>query len=250
MFDDNRIIKLSKLFAEYKAYPVSKYTSKSPMRCFQHLYPKNYFASQIKAFLKEHEYEPTQRGADLPWWGLKYFTDESGRRVMIISQDSQAEDAGSVVFWAFLYPMLRPEDKYSEFTAYVGCLYKGWRTNFNQINAWKINLDFCYITDASKVYKDGSWKSRDFDHQKSKALLEKEIEFCNPDIVVILGASPLTLLLPGIKYADTVETEEPLLLDGRKCIVAPFPSGQGPTQKNFKKRLETASGLIRKIVEK
>lgn len=89
---------------------------KSPVRSFQHIYPENHFSSQVEIFLREHIYKPSQRGADLPWWGSKYFTDESGRRIIVISQDSLAPDAGSIVFYACLYSVVNSKDDYINFT--------------------------------------------------------------------------------------------------------------------------------------
>lgn len=243
----NQISALSKIFARYKTYPIGKYILQSPVRHFQHLYPKNYFSSQIEIFLREHIYKPAQRGADLPWWGSKYFTDESGRRVMVISQDSLAEDAGSIVFWACLYSVVKSEDEYIKFTQGLNSenpfTFKSWETMQKQLLDWNIDLRFCYITDASKVYKDDSWKS--FDKPKSKALLEAEIEFCNPNLIILLGASPLSLIDSTQNYTRSVEAGKLLQLGNKKYVVAPFPIGQGHTQPNFKRRLEITSSLIK-----
>ncbi len=245
----NQITALSKIFARYKTYPISKYTSQSPLHHFQHLYPKNYFSSQVEVFLREHIYKPSQRGADLPWWGSKYFTNESSHRVMVISQDSLAKDAGSIVFWACLYLVVNSKDEYIKFTQGLDSenpfVFKSWETMRKQLLDWNIDLRFCYITDASKVYKDDSWKDKDFDKPKSKTLLEAEIEFCNPDLVILLRSSPLFLVDPTQNYARAVEAGKMLHFGNRKYVIAPFPIGQGRTQSNFKKRLEIASSLIK-----
>ena len=242
------IIALSKIFARYKIYPIDKYISQSPVRHFQHIYPENYFSSQIEIFLRGHIYKPVQRGADLPWWGFEYFTNKSDRRVMVISQDSLAGDAGSIVFWACLYSVLNPKDEYRKFIQELGFAFKGWETMWKQLCDWKIDLSFCYVTDASKVYKKNSWEDKDFDKQKSKELLEAEIEFCNPDLIILLGAKPLYLLDRTKNYTFVVESGNPLLIKGKKCVVAPFLIGNGPVGNRhgmgFKKRLEIASDLI------
>jgi len=243
----NQITALSKIFARYKTYPIDKYIPQSPVRRFQHLYPENYFSSQIEIFLREHIYKPSQKGADLPWWGSEYFTNKLGCRIMVISQDSLAKNAGSIVFWACLYPVVNSKDEYIKFTQGLDSknlfAFNRWETTRKQLLDWKIDLKFCYITDASKVYKNDSWK--DFDKQKSKALLEAEIEFCNPELVILLGASPLFLIDPTQNYAHAVEAGKLLQFGDRKYVVAPFPIGQGRTHKNFKKRLEIASSLIK-----
>jgi len=112
------------------------------------------------------------------------------------------------------------------------------------LNTLGIDLKYCYITDAAKVYKNGSWKDRDFDKKKSKELLQSEIELCNPDLIILLGASGLELLNKNIKYGEAVERGKPIFINGRECVVTPFFTGQGPTQKNFKERLKIASKLI------
>ena len=107
-----------------------------------------------------------------------------------------------------------------------------------------------YITDAVKVYKKDSWKDKNFDRQKSKKLLEDEIEFCNPGLIIILGKSPLCLLDKTKNYASVIESGKPILIQSKKCIVAPFLIGNGPTQPNFKQRLEIATYLIREELSK
>lgn len=244
--DINRIIKLSNIFSQYKIYPVGKYISGSPVRCFQRLFHQNYYTSQIETFLQSHAYKPVQRGADLPWWGSKYFTDESGHRVMIISQDSLAKDAGSIVFWSCLYSLVNSEEEYSKFTQCLGekktFRFNSWKKIYDQLSEWNIDLQFCYITDASKVYKEGSWKDGDFDKIKSKKLLEEEIEYCKPDLLILLGSAPLAILDKNLSYRDVVGTQ--IDINGFKCIVSTFLTGNALAQPNFKNRLKEASELI------
>lgn len=242
----NNLIELSNIFSRYKIYPVSKYISGSPVRCFQRLFHQNYYTSQVETFLQSHTYKPVQRGADLPWWGSKYFTDESGYRVMIVSQDSLAKDAGSIVFWACLYSLVDSEGEYSKFTQCLGekkpFRFNNWKKIHDQLSEWNIDLQFCYITDASKVYKEGSWKDRDFDKIKSKKLLEEEIEYCEPDLLILLGSTPLAILDKNLSYRDVVGTQ--IYINSFKCIISPFLTGNAPTQSNFKSRLKEASELI------
>ena len=109
---------------------------------------------------------------------------------------------------------------------------------------WNLDLSYLYITDAAKVYKKSSWKDRDFDNKLSKELLEKEIALCNPDLLIMLGNAGLSLLLPKVKYGDIVESQQPISIHSIKTIVAPFPIGNGPTQKNYPKRLQLATEKI------
>lgn len=125
--------------------------------------------------------------------------------------------------------------------------FASWRAIKNNLNTWNINLDNCYITDAAKVYKVNSWKDRDFDKQKSKELLEKEIDLCNPNLIILLGAAPLDLLKKEFKYSEVVESKA-ILIRGKETVVSPFLTGNAPTQVNFKERLANATALIKKCI--
>jgi len=204
-------------------------------------------------FLSYQNYKPTQRGADLPWWGKSFFLRNPGFRTLIIGQDSTYNDAGSIVLAAEFFPNVNQE-KYQEFidgmevSRYFG--FNKWKRARDQFVDWGIDFDFLYITDASKVYKEGSWKNWDFDRKKSRELLENEIEFCNPDLIILLGTSPLYLLDNSTDYASIVEAGKPISVLKRNCVVAPFFLGNGLTQPNFRKRLDIATNLIRKEVLK
>jgi len=254
-----KIGELAKLFAKYKIYPKSCYNDYSPARVFQKFFQDNHYSKDLEIFISQQNYEPTQRGADLPWWGKKYFTKERNSRVMVISQDSLAKNAGSIVFASQFFPPDLGPDQYQKFyQKYINKMEvkkyfspNKLRKITDQFIGWEIGFDFLYITDASKVYKKGSRKN--FNKEKSKKLLELEIEFCNPDLIILLGAQPLHLL--GIKdYAFVVESGEIITIKNKKCVVAPFFIGNGPAGnrggKGFKKRLEIASNLIRKLIDK
>jgi len=49
-------------------------------------------------------------------------------------------------------------------------------------------------------------------------------------------------------YGELVEQGKIILLNGVECSIAPFFIGNGPTQRNYKKRLEIASQLIKSKV--
>ena len=243
---------LSEAFSKYFLFPSSCYSVGSPLRFFQELYPQNYYSVQAGQLLISHLYPPTQRGSDMPWWGSKYFSDEKGYRVLIISQDSLASDAGSIVFWANLFNNVKSRDEYERYTSKLNIKnlfrYSSWLKVYNQLLEWGIPLDFCYITDAAKVYKSGSWKDRDFDRVKSRELLLEEISICKPDLVITLGSSPINLLNKDCNYGQLVEHGKTILLNGVECCIAPFFLGNGPTQPNFKKRFEITYQLIKSKV--
>ena len=254
---NNKINELAHLFIQYQIYSKDCYDSYSPVSVFQKEFPQNYYAKDLEIFISQQNYESIQRGADLPWWGKKYFTKEINYRVMVISQDSLAKDAGSIVFAAHFFPPELDFDRYQKYyPQYINEMgvKKYFSPNklrkvIDQFIEWGIDFDFLYITDASKVYKEGSWKDKDFDKTKSKKLLELEIEFCKPDLIILLGAQPLNLLDKTKNYNSIIESGKSILVNDKKCVVAPFFIGNGPAgNKNgrgFKKRLEIASNLIK-----
>lgn len=247
-----KISKLAQLFAKYKIYPKSCYNECSPVRVLQKMFPKNHYSKDIETFLSYQNYKPIRRGADLPWWGKKFFTKQMGFRILIVSQDSLAEDAKSIVLGIHIMSSVDTKSKYKEYTdklktkkSFRFNSYNGIRT---QLIKWNINLDFLYFTDAAKVYKNGSWKNKDFDKQKSKELLEAEIDFCNPDLIILFGALPLRLLDETKNYASVIDKGKPILIKNKKCVVTPFFIGNGPTQPGFKRRLDMATSLIKDLM--
>lgn len=96
------------------------------------------------------------------------------------------------------------------------------------------------------MYKEGSWKS--FDRVKSKELLEKEIEICNPDLLILLGSAPLRPLQTKARYSEVVDAGEYIVIKDIKAVVTPFPSGNGLTQKKFGERMHKATELIKDAI--
>lgn len=241
---------LSKLYAEYYIYPVKCFDTGSPAYEFFRMFPKNYFSQDMFEFLKFHRYSPVQRGADLPWWGSQYFSDDKGTRVMIISQDSLSDDAGSVVFWAQLFDVVNSQVEYSAYTSRLSnknlFRYNSWFRVQQQLCSWGLDIKHCFITDAAKVYKLGSWKDRDFDKTRSRRLLKGEIELCQPDLIITLGASPVTLINDEWSYGDIVGKK--VILVTIPLIVAPFFIGNGPTQPCFKERMEKVTIQITELI--
>ncbi|MDD4569987.1 MAG: hypothetical protein PHE70_07690 [Tepidanaerobacteraceae bacterium] len=248
----DKIKELSLAFAQYKIYPLSKFIDDSPLRKFQELYPSNHYSIEIESFLTNHNYSPIRRGADLPWWGKKYFSSEPGFRVMIITRDSLSEDAGSVVLYSHLFPVIRSQSEYYSFTNSLNkkqsFSFNSWNTFRSQFNQWSINLDYLYVTDAAMVYKIDN--NTFFDKDKSRRLLKQEIEICNPDLIIMLGSSSFDLLTKGLKFGEVAESGRAISVQGIKCVVCPFISGQGVTQKRFKEKLAKATEAINGIVNK
>lgn len=257
----NGILNLAHLYRDFQIFPKEKYTSGTPLIEFQKLYPNNYYSQDINLLLEQQNYDSHLRGADLPWWGDRFFQNPTGPKVMLIAQDSNALDAGSVVMYAHLYNEipLTSEITYNQFINKLSTRdlfkYNNWKRAFQQVKNWKINLGNIYLTDAKKVYKphiDGQKDS--FDNVQSVILLEKEIKIASPDYIITLGSQAFNLLssttLLSVKgnYAEAVECGEVIQLSQGKLIVSPFITGQCHTSPNFKERLKIATELIHREI--
>lgn len=248
--------KLFDLFARYKIYPIKCYGKNSPARIFQKLYPNNYFSKDLDNLIARQSYESMQRGADLPWWGRDYFKNIDGLRIMIISQDSLVADAGSIVLGSQLFSEIKTGDKekYDEFENKLvnkrGSFFNSWKTIQEIFNYWNLDFNFLYITDASKVYNFNSWKDFDFDKEKSKELLECEIDLCSPNIIIALGRSPLALLDRNLSknFTNLIMEEKTVKIMGRDCIISPFLVGMGKTQSNFKVKIEKVKKILESLL--
>ncbi|OCA85962.1 hypothetical protein A8F94_14035 [Bacillus sp. FJAT-27225] len=256
------ILSLAKAFSGYKIYPKEKFTSGTPVAVFQHLYPSNYFTRDVKAMLNHQNYPSIKKGADLPWWGENVFNEQwKGQRIMLIAQDSNASDAGSVVMYSPLYTEIT---NYSEvaYNRYIDLLetkdlfkYHSWKRALLQIKSWGLDLKSIYFTDAKKVYKDRIPGKKDtFDNYQSAKLLEKEIEIVKPDYIITLGKQAFDLLgkttffKDNRTYGEAVECGEVIPLTHGKLIVSPFITGQCHTSTNFQKRIKIATELIQKEI--
>ncbi|KUO51850.1 MAG: hypothetical protein APF76_14990 [Desulfitibacter sp. BRH_c19] len=243
MTKEEKLTALATLYAEEMIYPLECYKNSSIVRIFQRRYPKNYYSQDIEVLLKNQKYIRVQRGADLPWWGSKYF-DEKHKRIMIISNDSLSPDAGSIVFYACLMQII-DEYQYRDFIRdYNLPKFISWKKSKDLLSRIS-SLDNMFITDASKVYRRGSWNDRDFDHEKSRLLLKREIEICNPNLVILLGEQPLKVLEFKQKYANVVGSEI-LSAESKKFIVAPFPSNANA--RNYEERAYNTEKLVKSIL--
>jgi len=240
----SKLDKLSTLFASYTIYPQSAYLPNTPMRVFQSMYPSNHYSTAVDAVLQKQPKLKLRRGADLPWWGESFFTAKP--RIMIITQDSLSPDAGSVVFFANLFTTVQDRTQYERYALALGNKnlfhYSSWQKARDTFIRWGLDINSLYITDAAKVYQLQNPQKFDFD--LSKTLLEQEISICAPDLLILLGQSPLRLLHPKPPYAQAVDSGHYLTTLGIKTVVAPFPIGNGPTQPRFKERMAGACQLI------
>ena len=246
----NKIVELGKIYAEYEIFSRSTFHMHTPLSVFQDLFPNNHYSKDINTFLEYQDYKATKRGADLPWWGKKYFTLNNDRKYMIISQDSLSADSGSVVFYTHIMQEISNRKAYEHYRSRLSWSYRNfhfgnWTSVKETITNWGVDFDNLFITDASKVYMEES-KSK-FDKVKSKDLLIEEIKFCKPHILILLGGSPLNILAKEYIYADIVDNARLLEIEGVRTVVCPFPSGQGRSHKHFKARMENATHLLRNL---
>ena len=240
-----KIGKLAQLFAKYSIYPKEKFAINTAAGWFLEN-SNNYYADDLRNdFLPKQNYSSEKRGADLPFWGKEYFSNGKGKRIFIIAQDSKTPDAGSIVFWAHLFGNL---DLYKKFRSAFGKNPEAaLRYDKFILDECELNLDFLYITDAQKVYQDNSWKK--FDHDQSKILLEEEINFCQPDVIIFLGGSGLELLAERRKLADYYQSNENIKINGIDCFMFPFPTGMGLIwKKKYRKEVEMEIGKLKKKI--
>lgn len=244
---------LSLIYSKYNIYPYSSFSKGTPVQLFRDMFPENHYARDLSIFLNYQKYAPKQRGADLPWWGRRYFTPSKGYRIFIISQDSLSPDSGSVVFYAHLFPIVKCEGEYISFTKNLKVnkpfSFKSYIGVRQKILSMNIDFDYVFLTDAAKVYKENPSPNDLFDQIKSKELLIEEINYCKPNLILILGSKPLSLLMKNLSYRDCVENQSYLNFKGIKCVVSPFICGQGLAQKNFKERFANASFLMKNALQ-
>ena len=249
----NIICELSSIYSEYKIFPLNTFHQNTPLKVFQAMFPENHYKKDMDVFLIRHDYRAIRRGSDLPWWGENYFKNSSDKKAMIVSQDSLSSDSGSVAFYAHIMQELISEEEYKSFyrklhKEYQKFGYGNWSKIREMIINWGLGFENIYVTDASKVYTERS--STKFDIEKSRELLKREIEYCNPDILILLGWKPLDLLAKEFKYSDVVDKCEILNIEGINTVVCPFPVGNGRSQKNFNQRMDNSKKLIRQLTQK
>lgn len=235
------IAKLGDLYNGYGIYPSECFGESSAVGRIRERFPEDPYLKDLDIFLIRQNRPRNKRGADLPWWDFDYFRPESKKkRIMIFSQDSLSEDAGSIVFYACLMDKLSP-DEFTTFRSQAKIpVFSSWSRAQDMIMSIR-RFGSIFLTDAMKVYKDGSWAIGDFDLVKSRQLIQDEIDFCKPDLIVILGQKSCSLIL-NENYSEVV-ARKILSRDGRNYLIGPFPSNQS-NKDLFNKRREETLELI------
>ncbi|WP_421381742.1 hypothetical protein ACOJQI_20915 [Bacillus salacetis] len=200
---DKRNVKaLSELFRDTRIYSQNRYSKNSPLRIFQKEYPNHTYSKEVDEFISTQSLEAFGDGADLPWWGDKYFSDIKAPRVMILTQDSLGPNKGSVVaYMPFLIDESKSSSDLNEYVRRYDWQKFGAFTRFRNLFK-KLELDnrFLYVTDARKV--SGDWKR----------VLEKEIEIVSPDVILCLGQT-------GLEYLSDIKSGVTKLVDRKDTIV-------------------------------
>ncbi|MDE3839068.1 hypothetical protein C0966_06755 [Bacillus methanolicus] len=213
MGNNNTIAKLANIFVEHGIYSKNRFASSNcPLRVFQKIYPEDVYSKQIEEFLRYQPEHHSGNGADLPWWGNRYFTDDKGIRIMIVGQDSRTPNGGSVTFYM---PLLKDKRRVNELRGIINS-YSHWDpfVSFELIKEFfekcNLNYDFGYVTDAQKV--ENNWEE----------LFEREIEIVNPDVILCLGNRGLTYLLKtkNPKITKIVDKEDTSLEVHQKALVS------------------------------
>ncbi|MDR7074747.1 hypothetical protein [Fictibacillus barbaricus] len=221
------ITELAQLFNSTGIYSKNRYIeNNSPLQVFKTKFPNDSYSYEIDTFLKCQPDFHLGFGADLPWWGNRYFTSENGIRTMILSQDSRSPDGASVTFYM---PLLKENKSLLELRNEINSnkswdAFKSFEKIKNLFDRCKFNFDFVYVTDAQKM--DKGWEE----------LLEHEIQIVKPDIILCLGNKGLTYLMkknnPKItKIVDSENTQLnihsnalPKMLSKPILIASLFPS--------------------------
>lgn len=150
----------------------------------------SYF-QMMDQFIQTQELTSDRRGADLPYIGERYFECDKGVRVMMITQDSDAPRAGSIVFLGPLLPEDYTMDEYRPIKRKMYDFLTPWQFHSGSyrhaveiFKEWGIDLSFLYLTDARKVHLPGK---DEYDENLSLDIMEKEIEAVAPEILVPAG---------------------------------------------------------------
>jgi hypothetical protein len=281
-----RIHKLSEIFRPYQIYPMSRFHSGTAAKIMQNKYEGSHYIEDLNTFLNNQVENSNRIGADLPWWGKKYFTNEKGVRIFIISQDSLAIDAGSIVFYMPFMDDLEMNNKLVEDFINSNGLDKfaGWGITKEFFKGCGINLDYVYVTDARKVYPENSFNDgtkafldelknyknelKAYDIQRTilesnstetKQLLIEEINYCKPDIIITLGEVGFRYLFKegSLKAKLSMPNTITPILDTRikvlnEFVAAPFPVKVNPRDYSkglfFEPYLSNVKDTVRKKI--
>lgn len=210
MNDLIKIRELGELFRPYGIYPQDRYHEKTAFKVFQKTHPNHHFSREAQYLIHTQQRHSERIGADLPYWGKNYFSNDKKPRYFVISQDSNSLDAGSIVFYANL---MNNEIDTNDIPTYINRFgltpFKSWNDARDYfISDLEFDMEYVYVTDAKKVYPKGK-RAENFQvdqkqrqkwlaecEELSRELIFKEITFCSPDIIIAMGTNALNLLRP------------------------------------------------------
>jgi hypothetical protein len=251
MNDLIKIKELGELFRPYGIYPQDRFNETTAFKVFQKTHPDHHFAREAQYLIGTQQRHSERIGADLPYWGKNYFSNDHNTRYFVISQDSNSLDAGSIVFYANLMNNeIDPNTIQAYINRYSLTAFKSWKDARDfLLSDLKLDMDYVYLTDAKKVYPKGKREQNHQADQKqrqkwlaeceemSRELIFKEISLCSPDVIIAMGSNALRLLNPNSPTQSAVLGSNLLvqrLKDPIKCkdgkminrfIYSPLPSG-------------------------
>ncbi|MCM3766067.1 uracil-DNA glycosylase family protein [Neobacillus niacini] len=210
MNDLIKIKELGEIFRPYGIYPQDRYNEQTAFKVFQKTHPNHHFSREAQYLIHTQQRHSERIGADLPYWGKNYFSNDRKTRYFVISQDSNSLDAGSIVFYANLMNHeIHPDDIHTYITRFGLTPFKSWKDARDFfITDLELDMDYIYVTDAKKVYPKGKRQQNHQVDQKqrqkwlaeceelSRELIFKEIIFCSPDVIIAMGTNALQLLNP------------------------------------------------------
>lgn len=184
------LLELSKLFSEYKIYPQDDYTPEKSFKLYEKDFSNDPYVNDVNKILKAQP-SKSEYCADLPWWGVNYFDDSPGKRVMAISQDTNAKETGSIALHSHLI------DKNNLNKEIIKDRWKNMKLFKEFFDKFLNNYNYLYVTDARKAREKNKGLS---DNEKSIMLLKKEIEICNPNLIIVFGTGTARRI--GLKYSE------------------------------------------------
>lgn len=211
------------------------------------------YFSMMDNFINKQENASKRRGADLPYIGESYFSDKKGTRVMMVTQNSDAPRAGSIVFLGPLLAENYTDEEYRIVKGKCNSFLKpsqfhagSYRHAVETLAYWNIDVQFLYLTDARKVHH---LNEEGYDEQMSIDLIENEIDAVAPDILVPAGDVAYNFLRNLTQdQISTANGEVVFHVRGVPVVRAPFFTGRG-RQGNFQDKSDRTKATLESLLK-
>lgn len=211
------------------------------------------YFSLTENFIKKQDDLSQRRGADLPYIGENYFTNKEGTRVMMVTQDSDAPSAGSIVFLGPLLEERYTREEYKRIKNKCNKFLKSYQFNagsyshaLETFDYWNIDISYLYLTDARKVHL---LNGGGFDEQESLNMIINEIKAVDPHIIVAAGDIAYNLLRELTECEFTTTNGKVVFHIMNKPVVrAPFFIGRG-RQGNFDEKSKRTKITLEALIK-